>query len=348
MMTPTQFSAEVSFSTIVDDRFSAKVPNEDYAILRALKALHRGENTRHVALLDNTSCPSFPLSAFLNTCKVEIETLDNPKHELVSWNYSVGAGSAGGLDFSFFFDPDEEARTEKGELVPHLLTGALRFKYEGTDFLVYKVSWHRPHYQVSLFDIVFEDPIGLSTSANGEQALTSAGHSLISDVYRWAGALKDEMWVFQDGRWSKDKALWGAIRSASWDDIILEPEFLEGLRRDTKTFFENRQIYQELGVVWKRGLLLLGPPGNGKTESIKVLLKESGQAALYVKSFTTPDVSRKAFLYTSRRLTPVVYFCRVPNMEFVRSSIMLERMHLAYLSSKIWILLSPPMSDHSS
>lgn len=34
----------------------------------------------------------------------------------------------------------------------------------------------------------------------------------------------------------------------------------------------------------------LGPPGNGKTESIKVLLKESGISSLYVKSFNTNRV----------------------------------------------------------
>jgi SpoVK/Ycf46/Vps4 family AAA+-type ATPase len=34
----------------------------------------------------------------------------------------------------------------------------------------------------------------------------------------------------------------------------------------------------------------LGPPGNGKTESIKVLLKESGIPSLYVKSFATSHV----------------------------------------------------------
>lgn len=88
----------------------------------------------------------------------------------------------------------------------------------------------------------------------------------------------------------KDKALWKSVQSAQWDDIVLDEQFLDGLKRDTKTFFENMEIYNELGITWKRGLLLLGPPGNGKTESIKVLLKESGQSALYVKSFTSQGV----------------------------------------------------------
>ena len=185
------------------------------------------------------------------------------------------------------------ASTDKGKLVSNLITGCTKFSYEGTDFLVYKVSWWQMlRGRFSLLDLVFEEPetSGSRPSTEKDDDTTTAGHKLISDVYRWAGALKDEMWVFQDGHWAKDKALWAAIRDASWDDIVLEKEFLEGLRRDTRTFFENRKIYKDLGVVWKRGLLLLGPPGNGKTESIKVLLKESGQAALYVKSFTTSDV----------------------------------------------------------
>lgn len=57
------------------------------------------------------------------------------------------------------------------------------------------------------------------------------------------------------------------------------------------------------------GLLLLGPPGNGKTESIKVLLKESGQAALYVKSFTTqvgPEHGVRAIFNHARANAPCI------------------------------------------
>jgi len=85
--------------------------------------------------------------------------------------------------------------------------------------------------------------------------------------------------------------------------LVQREEFREDLRRDTRTFFESKDVYDGLGVVWKRGILLLGPPGNGKTESIKALLKETAYPALYVKSFTTPFVSRwppSSFVYALR------------------------------------------------
>ncbi|EIM84771.1 P-loop containing nucleoside triphosphate hydrolase protein [Stereum hirsutum FP-91666 SS1] len=88
--------------------------------------------------------------------------------------------------------------------------------------------------------------------------------------------------------WTANKQLYKAVQAASWEDVVLEDAFKEGLRRDTKGFFESKDIYEDLETIWKRGILLLGPPGNGKTESIKALLKETDYPALYVKSFTTP------------------------------------------------------------
>ena len=61
----------------------------------------------------------------------------------------------------------------------------------------------------------------------------------------------------------KNKKLYKAVQSASWDDVVLDDKFKEGLRRDTKTFFASNAAYDSLGITWKRGILLLGPAGVG-------------------------------------------------------------------------------------
>ena len=43
-------------------------------------------------------------------------------------------------------------------------------------------------------------------------------------------------------------------------------------------------MYEHYRVPWKRGVLLIGPPGNGKTHTVKALINSLGIPCLYVKS----------------------------------------------------------------
>ncbi|GLB33979.1 putative ATPase associated with various cellular activities (AAA) [Lyophyllum shimeji] len=104
----------------------------------------------------------------------------------------------------------------------------------------------------------------------------------------WAVQLHDEIWVFNQGYWQKDHGLWAEIQKADWKDVILKKDFKMSLQKDVYGFFSSEKIYKDLGIPWKRGLIMYGPPGNGKTISIKVIMKtceEQGFTPLYVKSF---------------------------------------------------------------
>jgi ATP-dependent 26S proteasome regulatory subunit len=54
---------------------------------------------------------------------------------------------------------------------------------------------------------------------------------------------------------------------------------------DFTTFLGAREDYARLGVPWKRGVLFLGPPGNGKTHCLRAILGILDLPTLYVRSF---------------------------------------------------------------
>ena len=74
-------------------------------------------------------------------------------------------------------------------------------------------------------------------------------------------------------------------RKASWSDVILDAELKRQLQKEYQSFFASERIYKDLGVPWKRGIIFLGPPGNGKTISLKAIMKDSGVPTLYAKTF---------------------------------------------------------------
>ncbi|KAG6876596.1 hypothetical protein C0993_001997 [Termitomyces sp. T159_Od127] len=53
--------------------------------------------------------------------------------------------------------------------------------------------------------------------------------------------------------------------------VVLEPGIGEKIEQDIKSFLSRRQWYAQRGIPYRRGYLLYGPPGSGKTSFIQAL-----------------------------------------------------------------------------
>jgi hypothetical protein len=109
-------------------------------------------------------------------------------------------------------------------------------------------------------------------------AETEKAEQLVKEASIWGSELHNEVWVFDGGWWQKSSELWRSVERSHWSDVILEEGMKKAIIDDVENFFDNRETYEKLRVPWKRGIIYYGPPGNGKTISIKAVRKPRVQS----------------------------------------------------------------------
>ncbi|KDQ20601.1 hypothetical protein BOTBODRAFT_26605 [Botryobasidium botryosum FD-172 SS1] len=195
------------------------------------------------------------------------------------------------------FSPPARRVDGYGALAEDIKFGAFYVEWQSQHFILYLAEWAegfgttRQHF--ILHKGLDETPI----------------RSLILAASNYALELREEILVFEGGSWLKDHGLWVEVQKANWQDVILDENFKVRVQDDIHGFFKSEQVYRDLGVAWKRGVIFLGPPGNGKTISLKAIMKGSSHPSLYVKSFKSwagEEASIRAIFTKARQMAPCI------------------------------------------
>lgn len=227
------------------------------------------------------------LKAFAAAGHATIETIKDAEADQKIWPDS--------LKWTLFSPPIKRLGGDNGHIAELTYFESYLYKWNDVTFLVYYVVGH----------------VGMTAYPQTPNQYIlgnkDAARTLVETVGRWGSVLHDEIWVFNQGIWRKDAELFQNVSKSRWEDVILDEDMKVDLQDTVERFFDSQEQYERLRVPWKRGVIFYGPPGNGKTISIKATMhtlykRKPPVPTLYVKTlisfvpsvFSIESIFRKA------------------------------------------------------
>lgn len=194
--------------------------------------------------------------------------------------------------------PAERMDGGSGFLYDSVKFGKWMYRWEGKEYMLYTVTGFDGPYQISMSYLLGSTPI-----ENDELMLAAC---------RWQNSIRNSVLIFDGGYWRYSSELWQSIQKANWEDVILDAEMKKSIIGEVTKFFSSKDRYKKLHVPWKRGVIFHGPPGNGKTISIKAMMhslydRDDPVPTLYVRSLTNfrgPEYAISLIFGKARQMAP--------------------------------------------
>ncbi|RVD80435.1 uncharacterized protein DFL_008332 [Arthrobotrys flagrans] len=182
-----------------------------------------------------------------------------------------------GISHYFFAPPPKRAAS--GEISgkmgqkPQYEAGVITYK--NIKWTIYFAAW------VKGYDVFRRGYIVHDLGTTGDDTV----EQFVRECGTWTSTPKEQIWVFDQGFWQLDGALYQSVMKANWADIILPEDLKEDVLNDVLGFYAAEETYRGLRIPWKRGVVFYGPPGNGKTITLKAIMK-----ALYTPTESIPPL----------------------------------------------------------
>jgi hypothetical protein len=235
---------------------SGKIADLDVQMVTALRAKHP-ELTVTTVPSTNVNLLQFVAAGF---AQAELDTDAEP---VLRWRGFVRAPQRGG----------------SGHVADSTFYARYNYTWNNENFILYTVLVGR-----YILQYILKEPGGDETPKSNSSVVTA----LLATIGAWLTKEEPAIYLY-DGYWTRSTALYKEVQKTKWGDVILDPKMKKAVTSVAGKFFGNKDIYDEYGVAWKRGLIFYGPAGNGKTISLKALMhtmykRSPPVLTLYVKS----------------------------------------------------------------
>lgn len=190
------------------------------------------------------------------------------------------------------------------------LDGGSGFLYDSVQFGKWMYKWEKKEYilyTINGSDGPYHSPMSYllgSTHIDNDELMLAACN--------WQNSVHNSVLVFDGGYWQYSSELWESIQKSNWEDVILDANMKKSIIGEVTKFFDSKDRYKKLRVPWKRGVIFHGPPGNGKTISIKAMMhslydREDPVPTLYVRSLASyagPEYAINLIFSKARQMAP--------------------------------------------
>lgn len=244
--------------------------------------LRRNHPDLNLTVIPASNCPLLPFAYAGNATATLEKSKDEP---VIRWRGYVQPARRGG----------------QGALGDATFFAKYHYAWGGEDFILHTVGSASQCVQY-----ILKEP----DTSNGEDAFSHCSNvdKLIMAAVDFSEGDSNKFIYVYDRYWTRSRSLWESVQKAEWENVILDPKQKKALKSVSKAFFDSKDTYERYGVPWKRGLIFYGPPGNGKTISIKAMMhelsaREQPVPTLYVKSAPqTYDI--RAVFTLARQFSP--------------------------------------------
>lgn len=93
----------------------------------------------------------------------------------------------------------------------------------------------------------------------------------------------------------------------TWEDLFLPEEIKTEVKSLVENFLASKEFYLKNKIPWKRGILLYGKPGNGKTSIIRTIMSMYPFKPVTVVAGANDEAMREAFSYAEEQSPALLY-----------------------------------------